>query len=274
MKPQDFRYERPGSLDEALALLAEPENEAQPLAGGQSLMPMMNFRLAAPEILVDLDGIPGLDGIREDEDEIVIGAMTRYCDLMRSDLVGNGVPLLARALPDIAHPAIRNRGTLGGSVGLSDPAAESPAVLLALDATVELASASGTRRMAAEGFFLGLYETAREPEELITAIRFPKAGASDRFGFYEIARRHGDYAMIGVAVARAPDWRVAFFSVADRPLRAEAAEAALETDSADMAAAIAALSELEIDGDRHGDPDVKRHLAGVALRRAIEGMDP
>jgi len=274
VKAQDFRYERPSTMDEALAILAGADGEAQPLAGGQSLMPMMNFRLAAPEILIDLGGVPELSGICEDGGEVVIGAMTRYRDLMASDLVTRGVPLLAQALPHIAHPAIRNRGTLGGSLALSDPAAESPAVLLALGGTVDLRSSDGARNVAADDFFFGLYETARQPEELITAIRLPRAGEGDRFGFYEITRRHGDYAMIGVAVAQAPDWRIAFFSVAGTPLRATDAEAALNADASDIDGAVAALASLEIDGDRHGDPAMKRHLAGVALRRAIGGMKP
>lgn len=274
MKSQDFRYERPSTMDEALAILSDPEIEAQPLAGGQSLMPMMNFRLAAPDVLVDLGAVGELVGICEDEGEIVIGAMTRYRDLMASDLLALHAPLLAEALPHIAHTAIRNRGTLGGSIALSDPAAESPAVLLALGGSVDLLSAKGARNVAADGFFLGLYETAREPDELITAIRLPKAQDGHRYGFYEITRRHGDYAMIGVAVAQAPDWRIAFFSVAGTPLRATDAEAALNADASDIDGAVAALASLEIDGDRHGDPAMKRHLAGVALRRAIGGMKP
>lgn len=272
MKAQDFRYERPSTMDEALAILADTDQEAQPLAGGQSLMPMMNFRLAAPDVLVDLGGVPELSGICEDNGEIVIGAMTRYRDLMASEMVARDVPLLAAALPHIAHPAIRNRGTLGGSLALSDPAAESPAVLLALGGSVDLRSASGQRSVAADEFFFGLYETARQPEELITAVRLPKAAPGHRFGFYEITRRHGDYAMIGVAVAQAPDWRIAFFSVAGTPLRATDAEAVLNADASDIDGAVAALASLEIDGDRHGDPAMKRHLAGVALRRAIGGM--
>jgi len=277
MKAADFGYRRPGRLEEALRALAEGEGGAMALAGGQSLMPMMNFRVAAPEVLVDLGGIAELRGIRDAGDRVVIGAMTRWAELMASEVIAAEVPLLARALPEIAHPAIRNRGTIGGSVALADPAAEAPAVLLALEAEVVLQSLAGERRVVAGEFFLGHYDTAREPEELIVALEVPKAGGL-RCGFHEIGRRHGDFALAGAAVAvaaaerRVTEARIALFGVADRALRAGAAEAALRGavagDGTALDRAVAALEEIDFAGDIHASAEMRRHLAGVALRRA------
>ena len=274
MKAPDFRYERPESLSAALALLADDSVDAMPIAGGQSLMPMMNFRLAAPGLLVDLNGLSELDGIRHADGWLEIGAMTRYRTLAASAVIAEMAPLMAKALPHIAHPAIRNRGTLGGSVALADPAAEMPAVLIALGARIVLAGTGGTRKVAADDFFLGLYSTARADGELVTAIEVPVAAPGQRFGFHELARRHGDYAMAGCAIAAAGDLsrvRIALFGISDRALRATGAEAALaggDGGATALEAAVATLSELEFDGDLHAAPDTKRHLAGVALKRA------
>lgn len=264
MKAPDFRYACPASVEEAVALLSDPELDATPLAGGQSLIPMMNFRMAAPGMLVDLNRIPALSGIREEGGHVVIGAMTRYRELMESPLVARALPLMAMALPHVAHPAIRNRGTLGGSIALADPAAEMPAVLLALGGAVELTGPGGTRRIDADDFFLGLYETARAPDELVTALVLPVTPRGTRLGFHEFARRHGDYAMAGVAVA---GQRAVFFGVADRPLRLSGVEAALAAE--DIDGAVAALAEAPFDGDLNATAETKRHLAGVALRRAL-----
>ena len=263
MKAPDFRYERPDTLDAALALLAD--GDAAPLAGGQSLMPMMNFRLAAPEMLVDLNALDGLAGVSVADGWLEIGAMTRWRALEQSAEVARHAPLIGRALPHIAHPAIRNRGTIGGSVALADPAAEIPAVLLALGAEVELAQVGGRRHVAVDDFFLGHYETARRPGELVVAVRVPVAGQG-RFGFCELARRHGDYAMAGACVAAGEGVRLAFFGIAGRPVRVAAAEAALAAE--DVEAAVAALAGLEVEGDLHAGAATKRHLAGVVLRRA------
>ena len=263
MKSADFRYECPETLADALALIGE---DAMPLAGGQSLMPMMNFRLARPELLVDLNRITGLSGVTDGGDHIRIGAMTRYSDLMGDPLIADHVPLFGKALPHIAHAAIRNRGTIGGSVGLADPAAEMPALLLALGAVITVQSAATSRDIPADDFFLGLYDTAREPDELVTDIRIPKSDA--RFGFYELARRHGDYAMAGVAVAMGDETRAAFFSVSDRAIRVAGVEEALP----DVDKAVASLAEIEFAADQNAGEDMKRHLAGVVLRRAIGGM--
>lgn len=272
MKAADFAYEKPKSLGDALALLADPDRDASPLAGGQSLVPMMNFRMAMPEMLVDLGALDELRGITEDAGGgLRIGAMTRYSELEASDLVNARAPLIAMALPHIAHAAIRNRGTIGGSVSLADPAAEMPALMLVLDAEIEAQSARGSRRIKATDFFTGLYETALEAGELVTGIHIPAASEGRRFAFYELARRHGDYAMAGVAVAASgatfDDPRIAFFSVSDRAVRATGAEAALASGDADAAAA--ALDAIDFAGDLNADAKTKRHLAGVVLKRAL-----
>lgn len=282
MKAADFAYRRPADLAGALAILSSEGENAAPLAGGQSLMPMMNFRVAQPEILLDLADIAELRGISAGPDGLRIGAMTRYAALAADDRIAKGAPLIGLALPHIAHAAIRNRGTIGGSVALADPAAEMPALLLAMGARIELASAKGGRMVAADDFFLGLYETARTPDELVAAIHIPADAAERRVGFYELARRHGDYAMAGVAITaggakgqafEAP--RIAFFGISDRALRAKLAEAALAGQSAQgeaLQAAVAGLSGLPINGDLHSPADVKLKLAGVVLRRALAGM--
>lgn len=277
MKAAEFGYLRPGRMQEALQALAEGEGAAMPLAGGQSLMPMMNFRVAMPERLVDLAGLSELRFIRDAGDCVEIGAMARWSDLMASEVIAKEVPLLARALPEIAHPAIRNWGTIGGSVALADPAAEVPAVLLALEGEVVLRSLAGERRVAAGAFFLGHYETARGPEELIVALEVPKARGM-RFGFHEIGRRHGDFALAGAALAvsveggRVSEARIALFGVADRAMRATGAEDALRGaalgDGAALDRAVAALAGIDFAGDIHASAPMRRHLAGVAMRRA------
>ena len=206
MKAPDFRYERPASVEAALALLADDAIEAAPLAGGQSLMPMMNFRVAAPEMLVDLNALDGLAGVTVADGWLEIGAMTRWRTLETSDEVARAAPLVAKALPHIAHPAIRNRGTIGGSVALADPAAEIPAVIVAMGGEVVLRGQGGARTLGAADFFRGVYETAREPGELVTAMTACRWRApGTRTGFCELARRHGDYAMAGCCVVAGPD---------------------------------------------------------------------
>ncbi|MEM8664808.1 MAG: xanthine dehydrogenase family protein subunit M [Pseudomonadota bacterium] len=267
MKAPDFQYRRPESVAAAIALLSEGEDPML-LAGGQSLMPMMNLRMARPDMLIDLNRIDGLAYVRDDG-EIAIGAMTRYADLLTDGLVAAHLPLFTRAIPHVAHPAIRNRGTIGGSVALADPAAEMPALLLALGASIVVEGPAGQRTIDADDFFLGIYETARASDEIVVEIRVPKGGGP--FGFHELARRHGDYAMAGVALAwEAP--RIAFFGVADRAMRATATEAALQgqdpTDQAVVDRAIAAL-DLPFAGDLHASAQTKAHYAGVVLRRAL-----
>lgn len=272
MKAAEFLYERPASVAEALALLADDDSDATPLAGGQSLMPMMNFRLAQPGTLVDLSALDDLRGITLGDGMLRIGAMTRYVELLRSETVAEHVPLLAMALPHIAHAAVRNRGTIGGSVALADPAAEMPALLLALDAQITVQSAEETTTHAAKDFFLGMYETALEEGELVTEIAIPVATSNDRFAFYELARRHGDYAMAGVAVAcRENAHRVAFFSISDRALRAYDAEGVLDKGGS-ASDAVAALANLPFSGDLNAAIATKQHLSGVVLTRALEAL--
>ena len=281
MKAADFDYAAPQTLDEALALLGEGGRDVMPLAGGQSLMPMLNFRLTEPDLLVDLNALRELSGIRDDGDAVVIGAMTRYVDLERSDLVAQYLPLLTQALPFIAHPAIRNRGTIGGSTALADPAAEMPALLLALDATIVAASQQGERAVAASDFFLGLYETALRPGEIVKAVSIPKTVSARRFAFDELTRRHGDYAMVGLAataadVAPFQDLRLAFFGIADRAIRTIDTERVLNGHGLDddqaMEAAKETIGALAFDGDLHASAATKRHLAAVLLKRVLQAL--
>ncbi|MEM8872393.1 MAG: xanthine dehydrogenase family protein subunit M [Pseudomonadota bacterium] len=269
MKSIDFEYQRPETLEATLALLADDTRDVQLLAGGQSLIPMMNLRMAAPEVLVDL-GALGLSGVALRDGWLEIGAMTRYSALMRDDLVARHAPLMRLALPHVAHAAIRNRGTLGGSVALADPAAEMPAVLLALNAEIEVAGRNGRRNIAADDFFVGLYETDLDDGEIVTAIRIPVQPC--QAGFAEVARRHGDYAMAGVALTVGEAGaRVAFFGVADRALRAPGLEEALATRGMDQAA-LEHLRTLPFEGDLNASAEMKRHLAGVVLKRAFNGL--
>ncbi len=281
MKAPDFDYAAPETLDEALRLLKAPDVDAMPIAGGQSLVPMLNFRLAAPELLVDLNRIEELAGVVDHGDDIAIGAMTRYAALERSELITKHVPLIKKALPSIAHPAIRNRGTIGGSVALNDPAAEMPALLLALDATIIAASGHGERRVAAGDFFQGLYETALQRGEIVKAISIPKTAGARRFAFDELTRRHGDYAMVGLAAVAGNidpfnDLRLTFFAIADRAIRASDAEQALNGhargDDQAMAAAKNAIAALSFEGDLHASADTKRHLACVLLKRVLAAL--
>lgn len=278
MKAADFSYESPSTLDAALRLLADPERDVMALAGGQSLMPMMNFRLALPQLLIDLNHIAELTGITEHDDAIIIGAMTRYVELENSDLIAAHIPLIKLALPHIAHAAIRNRGTIGGSVALADPAAELPGVLLALNATIVTVSVEGERRIPISEFFFGIYETALNDNEIIKQIIVPKAADDARFAFYELARRHGDYAMIGTAIAARGTnpirkIRIAYFGISDRAMLIYDSEnteiASSGDDDALIDAILKSISNLEFTGDLHASEEMKKHLAQVVLKRAM-----
>ena len=241
-------------------------------------MPMMNFRMANPGTLVDISAVSELAEINECGDTIEIGAMVRYCELEQSKIVQAHCPLITIVLPYVAHAAIRNRGTIGGSIGLSDPAAELPAVLLALDGSIEITSRNGARFEPASSFFKGIYETACEPDELITKINLPKAHSKQIFGFHEVARRHGDYAMAGVCIAQDSDltMRVAFFGVADKAVRVTDVENVLSGHtnfSKDVIEdAKNALSEIEFEGDMNAGPEAKLHIAKIVLERALKEM--
>ena len=271
MKPAPFAYTKARSLDEAIGLLGT-RSEARLLAGGQSLLATLNMRLSAPRLLVDINGIPSLDRIDRKDGMLEIGALVRHAQAERSRDIAEHAPLIALALPHIAHPAIRNRGTIGGSLAFADPAAELPACLLALGGEVEIAGAKGKRTVKADDFFKGLFETALGAQDVLSAIRIPAAAAQTRVGFAEFARRRGDYAIVGLAAsARADgkglaDVRLAYFGVGATPIRAKKAEDALA--SGKLEEAIAALSsDLDPPDDIQATGKVKKHLAGVLLKR-------
>jgi carbon-monoxide dehydrogenase medium subunit len=282
MKAPRFAYARPASVAEALALLAQHKDEARVLAGGQSLVPMMNFRVATPKVLVDINRIAALAGVKVTRDHVRIGALARHVELERSEDIARHLPLIASAMPHIAHPAIRNRGTFGGSCALADPAAELPACALALGAIFIVAGKKGERRIAAQDFFKGLYATALKAAELLVAAEFPlpKPGYASAFG--ELARRHGDYAMVGVAAhgstqgRKFSDMRVVFFGVGDRPQRAMQFEQALEGQAAAAKSIEGALGKLDADlsprADLHGSTATKRHLAKVLAGRVLGNL--
>ncbi len=198
MKPAKFAYAKPSTIDEVLALLREHGDDAAVLSGGQTLVPMLNLRVASPQMLIDINDVPGLDEISVDGSILRIGARSRHNDVLRSELVQSNAPLVSEALHHVAHEAIRNRGTLGGSLALADPAAEMPACMVCLDAEIVLLSEQGTRSVPAPNFFQGIYDTDRRPDELIVRIDIPIPDASWRFAFHEISRRHGDFAMAGL----------------------------------------------------------------------------
>jgi carbon-monoxide dehydrogenase medium subunit len=272
VKAPSFGYVKPRALGEVFDLLDQHGEEAKLLAGGQSLMPSLNLRLSSPAILIDLNAVPGLDGISETGASVVIGAMTRHVMLETSALLARHAPLVAAAMPHIAHPAIRNRGTIGGSLAFADPAAELPACMVALNASFVLQGRAGERRVAAASFFKGLFETDLRVGEILRAVEIPKAAADHRFAFDELARRHGDYAMVGLAAAAGTGWlNLVYFGVGDRPASLPKAAAALR--GGDVEAAVAVLqAELDPPGDLNGGPETKRHLAGVLLRRAAPSL--
>jgi carbon-monoxide dehydrogenase medium subunit len=269
VKPAPFAYKKARSVDDALSLMAG-EPEARLLAGGQTLIASLNMRLSAPPLLIDINGIGALDRIESSDGSVRIGALVRHAQAERDERIARAAPLFACALPHVAHPAIRNRGTIGGSIAYADPAAELPACLVALDGEIVAHGAKGERRIAAGEFFKGLFETALAPGEMVTAIRLPAANSACRFGFAELARRHGDYALVGLAAsaradgARLRDVRLAFFGVGATPVRARKAETALT--EGDVDGAVASL-DLDPAGDIHATGAVRKHLAGVLLRR-------
>ena len=273
MKPAPFSYKKARSLDEAVALLAE--KDARLLAGGQSLIATLNMRLSSPSLLIDINGLAGLDGISAKSGAVEIGCLTRHAQAERSDVIARHAPLIARAIPHIGHPAIRNRGTLGGSIAFADPAAELPACLLALDGEIDAMGPKGRRTIKAQDFFKGLFETALAPQDVLTAIRVPSANKDTRIGFAELARRHGDYAIVGLAASARrngkglADVRLAYFGVGNTPVRARKAEAALADGNID--AAIGAL-DLVPNDDVQATAATKRHLAGVLLRRVAKQL--
>jgi aerobic carbon-monoxide dehydrogenase medium subunit len=282
VKPAPFAYVRAASLDQVFDLLVLHGDEARLLAGGQSLVPTLNLRLSAPALLIDINGLNELAGIAVGNGGLRIGALTRQRLVEESDEVARHCPLLKMAMPHIGHPAIRNRGTIGGSIAFADPAAELPACAVALGAQIELRGPEGLRRVEAAQFFQGLYETDLRPGEVVTAVTIPKRAPGYRSAIAELARRHGDYAMVGLAVhARLDggilaDARLVFFGLGAKPVRAHGAGAAIEggeVDDASIAAAQKALAgDLEPIGDLHASAATKLHLAGVLTGRVLRQL--
>ena len=281
MKPPRFDYHAPESLDEALDLLADSGPDARILAGGQSLVPVLNFRLARPQVLIDINRIPGLAGIEDRGDRLVIGAMTRQREIETSDSVARAVPLLHEATRYVAHLPIRTRGTVGGSIANADPAAEDPAVAAALEATMVCRSRRGERRIAAAGFFVDVLTTALEPDEMLVAVEFPGIPDGAGAAFAEISRRDGDFALAGVAAqitvsnGRVSDARIAACGVAPAPMRFRNAEEILldsagEPETMD-AAADAVAASCDPHDDVHASAAYRRQLAAAMTRRALIG---
>lgn len=280
MKPAPFAYVRAETLDDVFRELDEHGDSARILAGGQSLMATLNMRLSAPEVLVDIGRVADLAGIEDAGGSIRIGAMTRHVEVETSALVAEHAPLLASAMPHIAHPAIRNRGTFGGSIAFADPAAELPACAVALGAGMVIAGKDGSRTAEAEAFFRGLYETAVGPGEILTAVEVPKLAPGWKSGFMELARRHGDYAIIGLAAHVEVEGgrfggggRLVFFGAGDRPIPAARTAALLEGEAWSDALAVRLADSLkeELDPfeDLNADAAMRRHLAGVLVKRTL-----
>jgi len=279
MKPPPFEYVRPVDLNGVPGALAQNSGETKILAGGQSLVPMMNLRLVAPKRLVDINRVPGLDRIARDGDRLLIGGLARHTDVLTSPVVREYAPLVVAAYRHVAHRPIRNRGTIGGNLAHADPASELPAVMLALDAEFVLRSLAGERQVAAERFFLGTFETAARAAEVLTAIHIPLAAGSRRWGFEETSQRQGDFALVAVAVTFAVDGgrcanpRLAYAGAADRAVRIAAAEAALEGQSPDQTlfeqVAAKAAEAADPPEDLHADAAYRRDLVRALTRRAL-----
>jgi aerobic carbon-monoxide dehydrogenase medium subunit len=278
MKASAFSYARATSVADALALLASHGDRAKVLSGGQSLMPAMNLRLISPELIVDIGDLAELRGIAVNGDTLRIGALTRHVDLQRSPDIAAHAPLLAEAIAHVAHPAIRNRGTIGGSLAHADPASELPACMVALNATVVVRGPKGERRIGAANFFRGIYETALSPNDLLTAVELPVEPTNSAHFFHEFARRHGDYAIAGLAAQAVmsgnvfTDLRLAFFAVGDRPVLALAANRLVNVSitPAVLSEASAALAEeLDPQEDQEASASMRRHLAKVLMRRCL-----
>lgn len=280
MKAAAFSYARATSVGNALELLAAHGDGAKVLAGGQSLMPAMNLRLISPQLLVDIGDLSELRGIELNGATLRIGALTRHADLLNSPEIAAHAPLLTEAIAHVAHPAIRNRGTLGGSLAHADPASELPACMLALNATIIVRGHAGERRIEARDFFTGIYQTALSAEELLVAVELPAVQKDSVHFFHEFARRHGDYAIVGLAaqaVVRGgvfADLRIALFAVGDRPVLAKAARlinvAITPALLSDASAAL--VRELEPQEDQEASAGMRRHLAKVLLVRGASAL--
>jgi len=280
MKLPKFEYQAPTTLSEAIALLEAADGEAKLLSGGQSLMPMLAFRMATPTMLVDLRKVRGLDAIVVD-DTVRLGARVRWCDIEKDERLRTGHPLLQEAIRHVAHYQIRNRGTVGGSLAHADPAAEFPAVAVSCEAEISTVSATGSRVIAASDFFVAPLFTVLEPDEIITEVSFPKWSPGRRFGFQEFSRRRGDFAIAGAIVhydmdasGRMADVHVGAFGLGNTPIRLEEAEALLngQAPSVDHFEQIvaAAMKDVEIQDDIHADAEYRRSLLQTMLMRALQ----
>jgi CO/xanthine dehydrogenase FAD-binding subunit len=292
MKPAPFEYHAPRSIEQALELMREQGDEAKILAGGQSLVPAMNFRVVQPSVLVDINRVPELGYIREDGNVLRVGAMTRERQLEFDPLIAKRTPLLAEALPFIAHPQIRNRGTIGGSLVNADPAAELPVLMLALDARLKARKVSGERWIEADDFFVGMFTTALDADEMLVEIELPAMPRRTGWSFMEVSPRAGDYALMGVAAlvtldenGKCQGAKLVYLNAGDGPVDAKEAAKLLEGEIVDekiveSAAAYASESEIIPFGNVHTSPEFQRHLAKVltkktlaqALRRAEENL--
>jgi aerobic carbon-monoxide dehydrogenase medium subunit len=284
MKLPPVDYEAPRTVSEAVDLLAEHQDEASVLAGGQSLIPLLALRLAQPALLIDINGVPELSGVSVTGGWVTIGATTREYIAEESITIADAVPLLAAALPLIGHEAIRSRGTVGGSLAHADPAAELPAVARVLDAEFVVRGPSGERVVPAAEWFEGYLTTSRQPDELLTEVRFPAAGPGTGVSFQEVARRHGDFAMVGLATSVTlsdgviSDARLAFAGVSDVPARATGAEGLLagQRPSAELfdEAARRAASDIDPPSDLHGSAEYRKKVAAALVRRGLrEAVD-
>ena len=284
MKAPAFDYIRVASLAEALGALARHGEGAKLIAGGQSLVPALNLRLLAPEILIDLNGVPELTGVSVESGTLRLGALTRHLEIERSPVIREHAPLLADAARHVAHPAIRTRGTIGGNLAHADPASEFPACCVALRAEMVVAGRSGGRRIPAEEFFLGLYETALQPDEVLVAVEIPRAPAGTRHVFLELARRVGDYALIGIACTGTAvdgalhDFRPVLFAAGPHPILARDAAAKLVGEPLTpklLDAAVEAISaDIRPEGDLQIGAATRLHLARTLFRRAIAALVP
>ena len=279
MKAPRFSYVRADSVEQALRLLDEHGDDARILAGGQSLMPTLNMRLSEPKLLIDINRLSALEGIALGDGEVRIGALARHVEVMNSPVVARHLPLIAEAMPHVAHVAVRNRGTFGGSIALADPAAELPACTLALGARFVLESVSGRCEVAADDYFKGLYETARRPNELLVEALIPARRPQSVSVFMELARRHGDFAIAGVAFELVMDGnvvtggRLVYFASEDRPTLANGALAAIRGKRLDEQSREAAAAALEGDlqpmSNAQGSARMRLHLQRVLTRRAL-----
>jgi carbon-monoxide dehydrogenase medium subunit len=282
MKPAPFEYHAPTTLEEALQLKGEHGDDARILAGGQSLVPAMNFRVVQPALLIDLNRIVALGYIREEDEGFLIGAMTRERHLEFNESIARRIPLLHEAAPNIAHPQIRNRGTIGGSIVNADPAAELPVLMLALSARLKAVNASGERWIDAEDFFIGMFTTALEPDEILVEIEIPWMSRRTGWSFLEVAPRAGDYAIMGIAALVTLDdagvcdsAKLVYLNAGDGPVDAKEAARLLAGQGPNdtlinSVAEIASQQEITPFGNIHASAEYQRHLANVLTKKALK----